>query len=109
MTTVSVSEFAARADELLKCAESGETVLIQRNGRAVVRLEPNSTPATRLLAAIAQIEESEDEKTDDILSGNIPREPLTEFSFTSATITLEQRQPDLNLSWFLPQAVDLPT
>jgi antitoxin (DNA-binding transcriptional repressor) of toxin-antitoxin stability system len=40
MTTVTAAEFTERAPELLESVEAGETVIVQRDGKSVARLEP---------------------------------------------------------------------
>lgn len=88
MTTVTETEFAARAAELLGLAEAGEVVVVQRNGRPFARLEPEG----------AQVggDRTTDEAValpDDIFTVELPRKPLTEFRFTTATVTLRERHP----------------
>lgn len=47
--TVNVYEAKTRLSELLSLAESGEEVIVARNGRPVVRLDPVAAPAKRRL------------------------------------------------------------
>lgn len=97
--TVTETEFAARAAELLGRTESGETVVVQRNGRPIARLEPDARVAREPAAGDA------DSLPADIFTADLPRQPLTEFRFTTATVTLQERLPEVNLAWF-PDADD---
>lgn len=98
--TVTETEFAARAAELLGRTESGETVVVQRNGRPIARLEPDAAQPAREDAA-----DELDVLPNDIFTTDLPRQPLTEFRFTTANVTLQQRPPEVNLAWF-PDAGD---
>jgi prevent-host-death family protein len=96
MTTVSATEFSARALELLKSVESGDTVVVHRNGTPIARMVPNC-PAS-------QIEQSSDEMDDaptsDVFSGGFLPMPLTEFRFGTSTMKLHPHEPEVNLNWF---------
>jgi antitoxin (DNA-binding transcriptional repressor) of toxin-antitoxin stability system len=82
MTTVSASEFSLRALELLKTVESGETVVVVRNGLPIATMVP-SGPAEH---AEKLPDETDDVTTSEIYSGGYLPTPLTEFRFGTSTI-----------------------
>jgi prevent-host-death family protein len=94
MTSVSASEFSARAQELLKSVEAGETVVVHRDGTPIARLEPSVATET----------ESEDESEKDTSSGvhvySLRPKPMSEFRFGTAVMSLSARPIEVNLAWF---------
>ena len=97
MTTVSATEFSARASELLEGVESGDTVVVLRNGKAVARL---AAEAAEIRSEPLAPETEEEESTPDIFTGDFGSKPLTEFRFGTATMRLERLEPEVNLAWF---------
>jgi antitoxin (DNA-binding transcriptional repressor) of toxin-antitoxin stability system len=52
MRVLSVSEFEANLDEILKCVEAGETFDIARDGKAIAEIAPNGQRTRRGARAI---------------------------------------------------------
>jgi antitoxin (DNA-binding transcriptional repressor) of toxin-antitoxin stability system len=102
MTTVSATEFSARALELLKSVETGDTVVVHRNGTPIVRMEPTG-PAPKVEQTV---DESDDTATSDVFSGGFHPTPLTEFRFGTSMMKLRPREPEVNLNWFRTEEDD---
>jgi prevent-host-death family protein len=96
MTTVSATEFSARALELLQSVESGDTVVVFRNGAPIARLLPNCTDPQSEQGS----DDADDAPTMDVFSGGFITTPLTEFRFGTTAMKLHPRQPEVNLNWF---------
>jgi prevent-host-death family protein len=52
MRTVGIFEAKSRLSELIAAAESGETIVLTRNGRAVAELRPVATDREQAIARI---------------------------------------------------------
>jgi antitoxin (DNA-binding transcriptional repressor) of toxin-antitoxin stability system len=100
MTTVSASEFSARAQELLKSVEAGNTIVVHRDGTPIARLEPNAQGATHDPPPEGTDGElAGDDTSSDVQSYSIRPRPLTEFRFGTASMTVRSRTIDVNLGW----------
>jgi len=95
MTTVTEAEFPARASELLRSVETGETVVVERDGKTIARMEPGQASAP-----INSPDDDDDEPRSDYFSGEIPYKPLTGLRFATAKMKLQPMEIEVNPAWF---------
>ncbi len=94
-TSVSASEFSARALELLESVEAGDIVVVHRDGTPIARLGPSESSASE----VAPVIEADELTPSDVRSYGLRPKPLTEFPIGNAVMTMTPRSIEVNFAW----------